>query len=384
MLTAEMMRYPASSNNDDNKSKRSLKNVYLTLIFVTVTILCGIKLFSSILNWNQSNVISKDYNSENESALLLLHKLFERSRILKQKHEKAPPFDVNKLGTIDFIFNRTIFGAIIMSDYGEEVQDIAEIAVVENNSTSLDGSTHKSNTTITASKLSAIRSKNALKMIGQLPFPVTHWPPVFTKACPFTKHQHRTERGLVYAHYQIWLEFVFFDHDVLQSLARKEVKGLYHSTAWSSRSGTFMAAENGSLYKNGLPFFEDDIIVIFEDDADIAVTNIVDAMRNELSNMTTDLLYLGWCEGRLAKPVPLCTQAYAMTRRGARIAIRNFEPCGLALDEQFVIWAKNKLVTWRRAFDSNYVNKFNSDYPQSRDTTKGIFHQKRMGSFNGH
>lgn len=145
-----------------------------------------------------------------------------------------------------------------------------------------------------------------------------------------------------------------------------------------------MVAENGSLYKNGLPIFEDDIMVIFEDDADIAVTDIVDVMRNELSNMTTDLLYLGWCEGRLAKPVPLCTQAYAMTRTGARKAIEYFEPCGLALNEQFVIWAKNNMITWRRAFESNYVNKFNSDYPQSRDTTKGIFHQKRMGSFNGH
>jgi hypothetical protein len=329
-------------------------------------------------------------NSDREASLSILHRLFEKSRILKQKHEKAPPFDVNKLGTDKFIFNRTVFGAIIMSDYGEGNRDIAGNEVAEkkskennftDNFTSLNGS---SNTSMSAVKLSAIRSKNALKMIGQLPFPVTHWPPVFTKACPFTKHQHRTERGLVYAHYQIWLEFVFFDHDVLQNLARKQFKGLYKSTAWSSRSGAFMAAENGSLYKNGLPFYEDDMIVIFEDDADIAVSNVVGAMRDELSNMTTDLLYLGWCEGRLAKPVPLCTQAYAMTRRGARKAIEYFEPCGLALDEQFVIWAKNNMITWRRAFDANYINRFNDDYPQARDTTKGIFHQKSMGSFNGH
>ena len=36
-----------------------------------------------------------------------------------------------------------------------------------------------------------------------------------------------------------------------------------------------MLAENGTLYKNGVPFLEDDILVIFEDDADIAINNVI-------------------------------------------------------------------------------------------------------------
>lgn len=35
-----------------------------------------------------------------------------------------------------------------------------------------------------------------------------------------------------------------------------------------------MAAENGTLYKNGLPFLEEDILVVFEDDADIAIKDV--------------------------------------------------------------------------------------------------------------
>ena len=90
------------------------------------------------------------------------------------------------------------------------------------------------------------------------------------------------------------------------------------------------------------------------------------------------------CVGRAAKPVPLCAHAYALTIEGARKAIKYIEPCGRALDEQFVIFAKNNWLTYREAFQSSYKNKFNSNYPQGGDGTHGIFHQKKMGSFNGH
>jgi hypothetical protein len=82
--------------------------------------------------------------------------------------------------------------------------------------------------------------------------------------------------------------------------------------------------------------------------------------------------------------VPLCAHAYALTRRGARKAIQHFEPCGLALDEQFVIMGKNKWLTFRTAHPWNWENNMNANYPKAHDKTHGIFHQKRMGSFNGH
>lgn len=56
----------------------------------------------------------------------------------------------------------------------------------------------------------------------------------------------------------------------------------------------------------------------------------------------------------------------------------------MAIDEQFVTMAKNKWITWRTAHNWSYKNRFNSNYPKSHDPFHGIFHQKRMGSFNGH
>ena len=35
-----------------------------------------------------------------------------------------------------------------------------------------------------------------------------------------------------------------------------------------------MASENGTLYKNGIPFLDDDILIVFEDDADIAIKDV--------------------------------------------------------------------------------------------------------------
>ena len=283
----------------------------------------------------------------------------------------------DSLGNTTFISNKTIFGAIIMTDYGEKLH---------NNRTRLrlGNSTLEMDKMHAAADLSAIRSKNSRDMIAQLPFPVVHWPPVFSKACPYSASQHKSERGLLYAHYQIWLDFVYFDPYVLEKSNTNSIVGLYENDESGYLKGTFVAYQNGSLYKNHSPFVDQNIIVIFEDDADIAVTDLHEALHNELSNMTTDLLFLGWCVGRAAKPVPLCAHAYALTLEGARKAIKYMEPCGLALDEQIVIFAKNNWLTYREAFSSSYKNKFNLNYPQKGDGTHGIFHQKKMGSFNGH
>ena len=81
--------------------------------------------------------------------------------------------------------------------------------------------------------------------------------------------------------------------------------------------------------------------------------------------------------------MPLCLHSYAMTRRGARKAVASFEICGLAVDEQLVRMCKNDVLKYDRVRPYSYTPT-NKNYPQPKDNTKGIFHQKRMGSFNGH
>ena len=189
------------------------------------------------------------------------------------------------------------------------------------------------------------------------------------------------------AHFQIWWEFVFFDHDVLLFRNQKKhsfpLVGTYNSTTFSSVSGQFALTANGTLLKNGLPFREDDILVVFEDDIDVAVSDHRAFLQDEFNAMNVDLLFLGWCEGRLARPVPLCSHAYALTRGGARKVLKHFEICGRALDEQFVIMGKNKWITYRTVDRKRVDQRIK---PEKRgDRTQGIFHQlKTLGSLNGH
>ncbi len=112
--------------------------------------------------------------------------------------------------------------------------------------------------------------------------------------------------------------------------------------------------------------------------------NATQTVKEELAQMgDKDVVWLGWCEGRTARPVPLCLHAYALTRRGAFKADRYFNPCGEAVDEQFVTLCKEGILTYRRALPWSY-KQLNDNYPVPADHTIGIFHQKRMGSFNGH
>lgn len=288
------------------------------------------------------------------------------------------PHSALTLGNQTFINGVSVHGAIIMSDY--------------DNARGTPPSSVKSSPNATQTTMEAkimARGVHARQFMSAMPFAVVEWPPVFTKECPNRPHQHHkkrhhgaTERGLALAHYQIWLDFIYFDHDVLKELNKTKVD--YTSTDYSSVSSQFMLATNGILYKDSIAFLDNDIIVIFEDDVDIAVQDVVWSLHQELSDMHVDLLFLGWCEGRLARPVPLCSHAYAATRHGVRKLVKHFEPCGRALDEQFVIMGKNKWISYRSAHKSSY-DKYNERYPLGNDKTKGLFHQlKTLGSLNGH
>ena len=263
----------------------------------------------------------------------------------------------------------SVHGAIIMSDRGvNDPHDSPDVA-------------EKKQLLISA------RLKNFHQLADELPFPLTEWAAVFTSACPLYPDGHKSERGLVWAHYRIFREFSYFDPILLTKLRKVQNDSalVEANQPLHSKNGLYVAYPNGTLIKNNQLFLEDDIIAIFEDDAEGAVTELNTTLIEEHSAMNVDLLYLGWCEGRTARPVPLCTHAYALTRRGARKLVQYIEPCGRALDEQFVILAKNNLISWRRVFGHSYKNlneKYKGLYGEK---TYGMFHQnKALGSINGH
>lgn len=242
-------------------------------------------------------------------------------------------------------------------------------------------SSHNTNTTEQESTIT--RAQNIQILRDVLPVPLTEWPAVFTRPCPTFLQGHSTERGVGMSHYQIWSDFVFFDNDVL--LAREREKPEYlPGTPYSSISGRFRAYENGTLYKNDVLFSDKDIIMIFEDDVESVIDELNTTLAEELIAMNTDVLFLGWCEGRMAKPVPLCAHAYAITRAGAKKLMKYYEPCGKAVDEQFVMMAKNGWISYRRANPWSYKS-FRKDYVMIDRKTDGIFRQnKRIASMNGH
>lgn len=236
--------------------------------------------------------------------------------------------------------------------------------------------------------LISARLRNVKQLANELPFPLTEWAGVFTGPCPLYPNGHRTERGLIWAHYRIFREFAYFDPALLARLNKmKNDSALVDlNQPIHSKNGLYVAYPNGTLVKNNQLFLDEDIIAIFEDDAESAINDTNTTLVEEFSDMKVDLLFLGWCEGRAAKPVPLCTHAYALTRRGARKLVQYLEPCGRALDEQFVILAKNNLISWRRAYGHSYKaqnEKYKNLYGEK---TYGIFHQNKaaLGSINGH
>ena len=140
-----------------------------------------------------------------------------RDRRLEDFTEKLNrgELDNDARGNASFVANKTIFGAIIMTDY-----NVDQVSRIIDHSNSTDEKLKAS------AKLSKRRSMHAREMISHLPFPVVHWPPVFTKACPFSESQHKSERGLLYAHYRIWLDFVYFDNELLHDFQNKKKTGI--------------------------------------------------------------------------------------------------------------------------------------------------------------
>lgn len=328
--------------------------------------LVDMQVSSSLTRPHDSNQRNMLYVAINDTRLRedddsSLRKRYLRHIQPKYRRQKEHEYDPGVIGNSLLVPKKTVYGAVVTTDPDLIYQDKPA----------------DSNGTVTT-----LRSISVSLLTHELPFPVTFWPALFSQPCPFSLGDNKKERGLANAHLRIWQDFVYFDLEVMEESA----KGVSEPFVRSSHSGTFVAYPNKTFTKNGVPFMDNDIILILEDDAEVVVVDGNVSLVEELALMNTDILWLGWCDGRKARPVPLCTHAYAMSRRGARKFVQNYEPCGLALDEQLVVICKNKWATYSVAHDWSWKNRYKPGYPKPGAKNFGIFHQNKieLGSMIGH
>lgn len=165
-------------------------------------------------------------------------------------------------GTDKLVANRTVYSALTISDgksIAAHLHQKGEHGVHAGNHTQLESD---------VIAILKVRSKNREALVASLNFETFQWPMINTHACPHYPHSGhaRTERGFGLSHMQIWLEFYFFDHDIIDAMHRK-VPEYITSNSYSSVSGVFSSVQNGSIYKNGIPFLDEDITLVFEDTA---------------------------------------------------------------------------------------------------------------------
>mmetsp|Transcript_2971 Transcript_2971/g.5062 ORF Transcript_2971/g.5062 Transcript_2971/m.5062 type:complete len:462 (+) Transcript_2971:74-1459(+) len=249
-----------------------------------------------LLLWNNEVVVQLQ---ESNSSLQLRGTALNLVTLLRRRLTDDPILD---WGSNLVAPGRTVYAGLILSDK-KSIMLSPEVHAAK------DGE----NSTRTAELVEQAllqRQKNAQQLVQSFPFKVVKWPSIYSKTCPHFAHNqnqyrewhgnHRSERGIGLSHMQIWLEFLFFDNDVLD--ARVRPKPEYITSNWySSISGTFTAVQNGSLYKNGIPYLEEDILLVFDDTVRFISTiepgpipssavNLSEVLSHELSHMDTDIL----------------------------------------------------------------------------------------------
>jgi hypothetical protein len=199
----------------------------------------------------------------------------------------------------------------------------------------------------TATENANQRLQNSKILISSLPVAIDSWWSVYAPSCP-GKVSKGNDRGVTMAHFQIWFDFIF--------QSRSDEKP------------------------------DTSVILVFEDDAVIAVENVTSSLETELQSMDTDLLFLGWCYGRNPRHMPMCTHAYALTRAGAKKMIDSWDICSAAaIDGQWKHLSRDGVFTWKKANPLSYA-KLRAGFEDNPDYfTRGIFIQKNgLVSFNHH
>lgn len=284
--------------------------------------------------------------------------------------------------SIDYITlpNKTVSGAVIVSQ------------MIPAYSNCCDKASHLSESDGSSSTLTNIieaRVRNIDLLKSQMPFPIQEWPAIYAAPCPHTKNNPR-ERGLLYAHYQILFDFVYIDSEVLEK-SKQEPNGYFKSKdEFELKSDTYYNFEyrNGKYYRNGNLLSDEDILIVFEDDAYVSKRNITELLYHEFSNMNVDLLKLGWTQ---SINTPLCTHAYAVTRHGAKQFVRYFDPCGPSADWFMIKLMKHRWITWRvNRFMYNKIPLAEFHIKETDNTTKfavckkALFTQILLGSVNNY
>lgn len=272
-------------------------------------------------------------------------------------------------GSSSLVHGRTVFGAVIMSD---SKSTIARMHLHPHSINDIDE---------TVRRILSFRLSNTDTLVKGFDFELYRWPMVNTQACPHYLHSKhsRSERGFGMSHLQVWMEFAFFDHDVLDAMGRPTPEYIT-SNSYSSVSGVFTALQDGSLIKNDSPFLDEDILLVFEDNAvwhrqfnnsESATADSDERTKTlsaVLSNISVDVLSLSnsnvlntifsnsnehpaaasaveLSAGLRAAGSAFTPSAYALTRRGARKLIAFYDHCGGTLEEQVAYFAEHGLLT---------------------------------------
>lgn len=162
---------------------------------------------------------------------------------------------------------------------------------------------------------------------------------------------HRmSDTGHGLSHFQIWTDFVFFDQDVLEARLRPTPEYVA-STTYSSVSGHFQAFPNGTLSKNGVPYLDDDLLVILEDNLvlNISYAHAVEQNLREifLSLKDVDVLWMTSCPPLTQQQEGTCNYAYVASRRAYRSIVEHFDICGRSLESQLLTMEHRKLIRMR-------------------------------------
>lgn len=235
------------------------------------------------------------------------------------------------------------------------------------------------------------RTRHARNMYRQLPFPVDEYPAIFASNCNSynellrsPSQSARVERGYSLSHFQIWSDFMFFDPGVIRKSIRQPNIDV---AAYFGPIGNFnhiypvdYQYKRGQYYRDEKLLSEDDILVVFEDDAVISVTNITAVLDLEFRHMSHDIVYLGWCRDEVH---PYCSHAYAATRRGVRKLMKNIDLCSLfPFDKQLRSLCSDEVISCRIHLPLN--PKLVIMAPLDKQRASGIFKQYNFERESNH
>lgn len=237
---------------------------------------------------------------------------------------------------------KRVFGNIILIDL--RLADIIGKEMEKNNVTQK----------VNARQNALNRIKHSKHTMAQLPFKINWWKAFLGTLCPHQRDDILPNaRGVTLAHYQIWHDFVKQEEHNITGLS------------------------------------DDDVIVVFEDDAQIVVPDIVPYLEKEIKHMPYEWKYLGWCLESPDKQhnhnsFAFCTHAYIMTRRGAKVMLPVIDWCGNTIELQ--MW---DYISTHNDFSYGFPDRSFENYiiipDYYKSFTKGLFVQKKgFASFNDH